>query len=596
MSSEERRDSSPVIAAADDDVGKEEEEEEYGNAVDGDAALEMNGGAEDAEEDPEPDSSPEELAGMVFEAARIGRVDVIAKSLERATALFRNGGGGDAESSNGRHFIDGGGFTPLHVACAHRNVDCVRALLRYSSLVPAKARNSEGLLAIECCSNDASVLRAFAAELLQRIATGDLEGARDLLEGGVDASAHDGGPDESTMLHWAASFGQGPDIVSLLVEFGCDVNAANNKGLTPLHEACKDGHVATAQALLDKGASLTICDPQNRVPLDLAPSEEVSEAVGLWAKRIAEGHSPAKALRRGQQSQPVDALAASEQRVRELEIVKEENEELVKMLRTTIDGLLEEKGLLSYIKKLKEEIRLMTQTADEESILRARLEKLYIASDAQLETAAKENALLRSAVHDKENRLLELLEEQNARGPFINPVEVMDKMVVTQVSTPQPRPSMRSRHSTFGSVDSEMMDTPLGNEMDTEKRKQYDELKTERDMLARELERERRDRYAEARMHLQYANQLRKELQRTQQQLSSRTAIFQHELSKVHKGNQGTLRAILNAVWRTIFPAEEHGAIADALPEFDSPRPKSGEFPNAPDVANGDQIIEETLV
>jgi len=52
-------------------------------------------------------------------------------------------------------------------------------------------------------------------------------------------------------------------------------------------------------------------------------------------------------------------------------------------------------------------------------------------------------------------------------------------------------------------------------------------LKVERDRLARELENERRHRYEEARIHLAYSNELRKELDATRQRLESRGIILQ---------------------------------------------------------------------
>ena len=174
----------------------------------------------------------------------------------------------------------------------------------------------------------------------------------------------------------------------------------------------------------------------------------------------------------------------------------------------------------------------------------------------------------------------------------------MDSMVATQASTPQPKFELRSRHSTFDSLDEGGIDSGDGSGVNAATDKKYAELKTERDKLARELERERRDRYAEARMHLQYMNQLRKELQRTQEQLKSRTNLFEHELSKIQGTNKGTLRAILNAVWYTIFPdaARLDNQLLLEEPTFSSPSPAGGEFPNAPDIAKQDEVVEEAIV
>ena len=226
--------------------------------------------------------------------------------------------------------------------------------------------------------------------------------------------------------------------------------------------------------------------------------------------------------------------------------------------------------------------------------LRGRLEKLYISAERAARKFRQGKCAPPFCRPRQRESSIGASGGANARAPYVNPVEVMDSMVVTQASTPQPKVELRSRHSTFESLDE--CETPLGKDMDTGTQKKYIELQTERDMLARELERERRDRYAEARMHLQYANQLRKELQRTKQQLESRTTLFENELSKVQ--NKGSLRAILHAVWYTIFPDgsdEKRAQLGDA-PRFSSPRPSGGSFPDAPEIIKGTDVVEETLV
>ena len=233
--------------------------------------------------------------------------------------------------------VDGGGFTPLHVACAQGNADCVRALpARSHELIPVKAVNSDGRLAIECSEGNANVIRALCANLLQRIATGDEEGVFDLLEGGVDASIDDGGPDEFIMLHWAASFGQSARMVRLLVEHGCSPNQQNKKGQTPLHEASKGGHEEAARALLAIGAALDATDSDGKTPVDVAKSLDFAEALQQWAA------SPVSDDETGNREDG-DELTAAHRRVKELMLIKEENEELVKMLKSNIDTLLEER-------------------------------------------------------------------------------------------------------------------------------------------------------------------------------------------------------------------------------------------------------------
>jgi len=46
------------------------------------------------------------------------------------------------------------------------------------------------------------------------------------------------------------------EVSQLLVGVGADVNAANNKGTTPLHWSAKAGHVDVSQLLLREGANV----------------------------------------------------------------------------------------------------------------------------------------------------------------------------------------------------------------------------------------------------------------------------------------------------------------------------------------------------
>uniref|UniRef100_A0A182MSV2 Poly [ADP-ribose] polymerase n=1 Tax=Anopheles culicifacies TaxID=139723 RepID=A0A182MSV2_9DIPT len=70
-------------------------------------------------------------------------------------------------------------------------------------------------------------------------------------------------------LHNACSFGHA-DVVRLLLEAGANPNTRDNWNYTPLHEAASKGKIDVCIALLQHGADPSIRNSENKIPLDLA--------------------------------------------------------------------------------------------------------------------------------------------------------------------------------------------------------------------------------------------------------------------------------------------------------------------------------------
>jgi ankyrin repeat protein len=166
---------------------------------------------------------------------------------------------------------DAAGNTPLHVAVASGQFECV-ALLRGKGANP-DAPNREGKtprqvaaeladrrLAIRMQSALLSIpargtAHPFQKEPLQEAARrGDVDFVAMLLKLGADPNGK--GADGATALQAAALKGHG-DVVVLLLEKGAKVDV----GL-PLHDAAVGGSVVAVRALVEHGAKVGAVDPK----------------------------------------------------------------------------------------------------------------------------------------------------------------------------------------------------------------------------------------------------------------------------------------------------------------------------------------------
>jgi ankyrin repeat protein len=103
--------------------------------------------------------------------------------------------------------------------------------------------------------------------------------------------------DGVTALHWAAHWND-PDIATLLIRAGANVNAANDLGVTPLSLACLNGSSAMVEMLLKAGANPNATMPSGETALMTCARTGSLDAVKSLLARGPDGQ--AKEKERGQ--------------------------------------------------------------------------------------------------------------------------------------------------------------------------------------------------------------------------------------------------------------------------------------------------------
>ena len=109
------------------------------------------------------------------------------------------------------------------------------------------------------------------------------EVVRRLLELGADATA-------PTLLHRAAGLGEVPDLITVLVGAGADVNSRDRIGQSPLHRAALEGGPGVIAALVAAGADVNAQDDRGTTPLHLAVEVKVPVRVAALLDAGADVH------------------------------------------------------------------------------------------------------------------------------------------------------------------------------------------------------------------------------------------------------------------------------------------------------------------
>lgn len=115
----------------------------------------------------------------------------------------------------------------------------------------------------------ACALTGCADSIHNIVAKGELDSLRARLQSDPGA-CNDRNREGKTAVHYAVNFAQREAFLVLVESGGCDINAADRTGLTPLHSAAFIGLPAAVPMLLEAGANLEARDEFGDTPLHTA--------------------------------------------------------------------------------------------------------------------------------------------------------------------------------------------------------------------------------------------------------------------------------------------------------------------------------------
>ncbi|XP_059477541.1 26S proteasome non-ATPase regulatory subunit 10-like [Neocloeon triangulifer] len=141
------------------------------------------------------------------------------------------------------------GATPLILAASAGKEDVVNLLIKHHANVNAKNQQGHSALQLAASKGWRSIIQL-------------------LLAAKADVNIKDSRG--ATALHRAASQGRTPIVNILIAVPGIDLSPADIDGNTPLHLACEEDRRDDALELVQRGASLSIKNKEEKTPMDLA--------------------------------------------------------------------------------------------------------------------------------------------------------------------------------------------------------------------------------------------------------------------------------------------------------------------------------------
>ncbi|HKQ18271.1 MAG TPA: ankyrin repeat domain-containing protein [Candidatus Eisenbacteria bacterium] len=197
---------------------------------------------------------------------------------------------------NARGFLE---WAPLHVASGQapkdeKSLEFVTLMLDRGAEVAARGEDGITPLVLAAGAMDSAVValllargarpesatpRGFSA--LRSAVDAKAPGiAHMLLVYGADPNQRYSPPGQERLLHRAANLDK-IDVARELLDFKADVNALDDRRLTPLHVAAREGRTEMIRLLLERRANVHARDKWNWTPLHFAASQRHLEAVRI---------------------------------------------------------------------------------------------------------------------------------------------------------------------------------------------------------------------------------------------------------------------------------------------------------------------------
>ena len=195
-----------------------------------------------------------QLEEDIFEAAQCGDTVTVKVKLDLGVPV---------------DVTDEDGWSPVHHAIAHRQVEVIRLLMDRGCLMnPVKSK--------KYLSKEERVTHTSEAIIFEAAQCGDTATVKGCLDLGVPVDL----TDEAgwSLLHHAAALGQ-VEVINLLCEKGCHVDLIDNEGRTPLHYAATNGDIETIRLLLAMGSNVNSVDNEGNTPLNWSVMCEQNAAI-----------------------------------------------------------------------------------------------------------------------------------------------------------------------------------------------------------------------------------------------------------------------------------------------------------------------------